>query len=478
MKPYRPVHLSLLLFAALSALPAHAIQDTEIPELGEPSSRILSPGQEREIGRQFYRQARAQAGFITDSLVNHYIQSLGDRLVNRNTLGNERFTFFIFDNSAINAFAVPGGYIGFYSGLIEAAQNESQLVSVIAHEIAHVTQHHIARIYAKQEGVSLATTAAIIAGILAGGEVGNASIFAGLAANQQSQINFTRSHELEADRIGIQLMANAQYDTYSMPSMFEVLQNASLQGDSERYEFLRTHPVSSQRIAEARSRAGENNNTGAVIDSLAFRLIKTRLEVLTTDNLQQLQRKFEQRNAENQTPQNAYALAFIHQLLSSPERAANYIEQLTDIAPQSIYVQLLHANNLADLDQLDRALTVYAELHDNYPFHFPILEAHARVLARKGRHSEAKTMLRDYLLNAVAPQPTAHKLLAFHLKQLGEMADSRINLADFFVKTDDPEAAFSQLRLALKESRISEEDTQRINAKLEDIKQIRLRKKQ
>jgi predicted Zn-dependent protease len=477
LKLYRSMQACLLLFAALSAFAANSAQNTEIPELGEPSSRAISPGQEREIGSQFYRQARSQNGFITDPLVNHYIQSLGDRLVNRNTLGNDTFTFFMFDNSAINAFAVPGGYIGFFSGLIEAAQNESQLVSVVAHEIAHVTQHHLARIYASQEGISLATTAAIIAGIIAGGQVGNASIYAGLAASQQSQINFTRQHELEADRIGIQLMANAQYDTHSMPAMFEVLHNASLQGDNERYEFLRTHPVSSQRIAEARSRAGENDNAGAVVDSLGFRLVKIRLEVLTTDNLRLLKRKFEQQNAEIQTPQNAYALAFIHQLLNAPERAERYIEQLTDMAPQSIYVQLLRASNLADLGQLDRALAVYAELHNNYPFHYPILEAYARALTRKGRHKKAKTTLRYYLLNASIPQPEAHRLLAFHLKQLGEMAESRINLADYFAKTDEPEAAFSQLRLALKEPRVSEEDTQRINAKLENIKQIRLQRK-
>ncbi len=477
MKLFQPVYAILSLALAVSGLSAIAVQATELPELGEPSGQVLSPGKEHEIGAQFYRQARSQTEFITDPQVNHYIQSLGDRLANRNDLGNRRFTFFVFDNPAVNAFAVPGGYIGFYSGLIEVAQNESQLASVVAHEIAHVTQHHLARIYAKQEGVSLATTAAIIAGILIGAQgdsqIGNASIYAGLAANQQSQINFTRGHELEADRIGIQLMATGRYDTNSMPSMFEVLQRASLQGDAGGYEFLRTHPVSSRRIAEARARAGEQNNTGAVIDSLTFQLIKTRLEVLTTDNLLPLLHKYEQRFAENKAPKIAYALAFIHQLMDAPERAANYIEQLVESSPQSIHVQLLQANNLLVLDQLDRALALYAELQENYPFHYPILEAHTRALGRKGYHKEAKNLLQDYLFNAPIPQPEAHKLLAFHQKQLGDVAGSRINMADYFVKTDEPDAAFSQLKLALREPRISEEDTQRINAKLEDVKKIR-----
>ena len=192
-----PMSYMILVVAVLLLTSMHTVRSDNsgnLPVLGDPASKTISPAKEREIGKQFYRRAREHPSFVDDVLVNHYIQTLGNRLVNRNDLGNDNFTFFVLNNSAINAFAVPGGYIGFYHGLIDVAENESQLASVVAHEIAHVTQRHLARFYAKQEGISLATTAAILAGIIASaqgaGQAGAASIYAGVAANQQAQINF------------------------------------------------------------------------------------------------------------------------------------------------------------------------------------------------------------------------------------------------------------------------------------------------
>lgn len=486
----RSVLCVILYTIALLTSPAHAEQISGIPELGEPANQVLSPSQEREIGDQFYQRVRNHPSFIIDAQINHYIQSLGDRLVNHNNLGNNLFTFFIFDNAAINAFAVPGGYIGFYRGLIDLAQNESQLASVVAHEIAHVTQRHLARLYAKQQGISLAATATIIAGIIAStqgnAQAGNAAIFSGIAAGQQSQINFTRNHELEADRIGIQLLANGEYDTTSMSAMFTALQRASLRGGNEGYEFLRTHPLSSRRVAEARSHAEKHNNRGKLLDSLDFQLIKARLTVLTHDNLPQLQRQYTQRlattdnpAANNTDPHTLYALALIHQQLNTPRQAVPYINQLLDIAPQSIVVQLLQAGNLIalggqNIGDLHKGLSLYAELQSNYPFHYPILEAYTQALTAGKHHDQAKVLLQEYLFNTPQPQAEAYKLLAFHQQQLGNLADSRINMADYFVKTGVPDAAFDQLKLALRNPGISPEQAQRVNAKLEEVKQIRL----
>ena len=466
----------------LLPLSAHANDENAIPELGDPSSQILSPAKEREIGRQFYLQARQHPTFINDLEVAHYIQSLGNRLINRNDLGNDKFTFFVFNNSAINAFAVPGGYIGFYSGLINLAQNESQLASVVAHEIAHVTQRHLARFYAKQEGVSLATTAAILAGIIAGAQgnaqAGSATIYAGIAASQQAQINFTRSHEQEADRIGIQFMANSEYDTKSMAAMFDVMQRASLQGESERYEFLRTHPLTSRRVAEARTRANQHTQNRAIVNSVDFQLIKGRLEVLTADNLQQLQRRYEGLYKENQDLQNAYTLAFLHQEQASPEQATRYIDKLMQLAPESITVLLLKARNMIELGQFDQALSLYTDLFRNYPFNYPIVDVYTRTLERRKEHDKATVVLQDYLFNAPQPHVEAYKRLAFHQKSNHQAAASRLNMANYFLEIGEPDSAFSQLKLALKEPGTSIEEEQRIKAKLEEVKDVRQQQKQ
>ena len=157
----------LILASCLAPVLAVLTHAQELPDLGSPSQQVLSPAQERAIGWQFYTQTRNQPNFVKDPAISHYIQALGDRLVDNNDLGNRDFRFFVIDNAAINAFAVPGGYIGFYTGLILLADNESQLAAVLAHEIAHITRNHLARLYQKQEGVSLAAMAAVLAGILA-----------------------------------------------------------------------------------------------------------------------------------------------------------------------------------------------------------------------------------------------------------------------------------------------------------------------
>ncbi|MEM7294343.1 MAG: M48 family metalloprotease, partial [Pseudomonadota bacterium] len=203
-------NLLIFLFALSLAAVCANLAASDLPELGDPASQTMSPQQEREIGQRFFRQAQASNRYVHDALLEHYFQNLGERLVNSNQLADQHFRFFLLNNPTINAFAVPGGYIGFYSGLVAMTETEGQLASVLAHEIAHVSQRHLARIFARQEKVSLATWGAILAGIIAAsqgaGQVGNAAIFSGVATNAQSQVDFTREHELEADRIGVRML--------------------------------------------------------------------------------------------------------------------------------------------------------------------------------------------------------------------------------------------------------------------------------
>ena len=458
--------------------PEALANSNDLPNLGNPSEQTLSLAEERKIGRDFYQRMRQSVQFVSDAQINHYIQSLGERLANPNNLGNQELTFFVIDDPNINAFAVPGGYIGFFSGLIDVAQNESQLASVVAHEIAHITQRHIARLYAKQRGISLAASAAVIAGLIASAQgnvqVGTASVLSGLAATQQSQINYTRAHEEEADRIGIEMLEKSGFDTSGMAQMFDIIQRASLRSESERFEFLRTHPLSIQRISEARARASRHSQNNVVsVDSFDFGLMKARLKVLGSDNLHQLKQTLLDANKEQATASNRYALALSYQKLAQASAAQPYIDALLAQEPESVWLLLLQADNLTARGKIQQATDLLFDLHQTYPNNYPILASYLDTLDRQGRHKEAARTAKAYIFESSKPQLEAYKQLAYHQNKLHEDASSHINLANYFLALEDLGSAHNQLKLALNTPNISTEEARRASAKLDEIKAIR-----
>lgn len=273
----------------LWAIPCAAI---ELPDMGTSANTVLSQADEQKLGETFIRQLRRQLEVVDDAQINNYINALGHRLASYSNNPEQPFQFFVVKAPSINAFAVPGGFIGVHSGLILKTRSESELASVLAHEIAHVTQRHIARsIQASQRLSFPAMAALIVAGIIAGvagaPQVGQAAITAAMAANVQMQINFTRTHEKEADRIGMQTLANAGFDPRDMPNFFDRLQAAMRYYDGGIPDFLRTHPVTTERIAEAQDRA-EKYPKQSVNDTPLYHLMKGQLLILATDNKHKL----------------------------------------------------------------------------------------------------------------------------------------------------------------------------------------------
>jgi len=210
-----------------SLFPAPAGSQSNLPSMGEPADSALSPREEQAIGRQLMRQIRATLPLARDTQLEEYIDTLGQKLVQASGRQTGGFNFFIIQDKAINAFAIPGGYIGVNQGLIEAMDYEEQLAGVLAHEIAHVTQRHHARTFATGKSRSLSAAATILAAILIGQaspEAGQAALAAGLAVTQQTSINFTRSNEIEADRIGIDILRSAEFDPTAMAESFAILE--------------------------------------------------------------------------------------------------------------------------------------------------------------------------------------------------------------------------------------------------------------
>ena len=235
------------------------VQAQSLPELGDASGSLISPQTERKIGEQAMREIRQRdPHFLDDPELTGYINDVGRRIVSASPEGRQDFEFFLVRDNTINAFAMPGGFVGVHTGLLLAAQTESELAGVLAHEIAHVTQHHIARLLGKQDQMSIPTLAAIILGLLAARsnpDLAQAVIVGAGAAGIQSQLNYTRDFEREADRIGFQFLQQAGFDASGMGTFFGRMQKATRLYENNAPGYLRTHPLTTERIADMQNRA-------------------------------------------------------------------------------------------------------------------------------------------------------------------------------------------------------------------------------
>ena len=465
--------LAWLLGILIAASTCAVVAQQNLPSMGEPADNALSPNEERDLGAQFMRQIRSQLPLVRDVQLTEYIDSLGARLVSavgRNDIQN--FTFFIINDPQINAFAIPGGYVGVNSGLIAAMDQEEQLASVVAHEVAHVTQRHHARAFATGNKATLSTAAAVLAAIIIGQaspQAGQAALAAGLAASQQSAINFTRGNEVEADRIGIEILANAQYDPRAMAESFAILrrQNA-LNTSVGQLEYLRTHPLDNNRIAEAADRASGKPRKPRVSD-LDYSLFRARLAVLTSTDSGQLKRVYLAKHTEAPTPGSAYALALIYQRANQITKAKRYLADLDTLVSAHPMVELLRADiaSLYDERSDDAILGALSEL---YPDRYSIVEKRLDQLIRDRRLPEAVDVAKRYLRDSIRTNPFAWVQLASVQERLNDQASSHESLARYFIAIDEPGRATSQLELALREVSPESQDKLRLEASLKELR--------
>ena len=260
-----------LALAALVPLPAlsPAQAQVRLPALGESAAEDFGVGTERRVGEQIMREIRRDPDYLDDPVLLEYLQSIWAPLVAAaRAAGNiepdieHQFPFesFLVRDRAVNAFALPGGYVGVYLGLIAITATTDELASVLAHELSHVTQRHIARSMGASQRASMVGLATLILGILAASransvDLANAAIMGSQAAAVQGQLNFSRDMEREADRLGYGVLGAAGFSPAAMAGMFEKLDNASRLNDNGSFPYLRSHPLTVERMAEARSRA-------------------------------------------------------------------------------------------------------------------------------------------------------------------------------------------------------------------------------
>jgi predicted Zn-dependent protease len=285
------VAVALALNAPLAPIRAQS-QNIELPSLGEVAADDLSPANERKLGEAIMRQVRRDPSYLDDPDTREYLQGLGFQLVSNSPARYTDFQFFAIRDSTLNAFALLGGFIGVHTGLILTAQSESELASVLGHEIGHISQRHLARMLAKQRESTAIAIGALLLALLAArssssssGALTEAAIVGGQAAAISQQLSFSREAEREADRIGLQILVDAGFDARAMATFFGRMQQGTRIYESAAPEYLRSHPLTSDRIADIQARLRETR-TRQRADSLDFQLVRARLRVLQEDTTQ------------------------------------------------------------------------------------------------------------------------------------------------------------------------------------------------
>ena len=460
----------LLLAASVNA----AAQTPNLPDFGTPADSVLNRSQEAQIGRGVMSQLHSAGVIMDDPIVTEYIQTLGARLAGHANDGGHRFEFFVVDDDAINAFALPGGFIGMNSGLILASERESEVAGVLAHEVAHVTQRHIARsIYSNQRN-SILSMAAMIAAVLlgaaadAGGQSMHGLIAASQAAAMQAQINYTRANEHEADRIGIGTLASAGFDPTAMATFFEKLSRRHAFSSERVPSFLQTHPVTSDRIGEARERA-RLLPAAEVADSVGYEVVKARLEVLRAPSEEAAREIFANRmDAGGDRVAARYGRALSLHRNGRHDLAQRAFADLVDEHPGVIAFRIGEAEALMEGARTDLALARYAEAIGLFPRNVPLTLSYANALIPSGHTAKAHDLLLD-LLNNSTPTPEQFRLIARAANAEGDIGNAHHYMSHYYLSIGNLALAFNQIRMALESPGVNPVDRERFQSEFQDL---------
>ena len=389
--------MTLVIAATALFSQAAPTERVQLPELGDSSGAVVSSLQERRLGAEAMRELRASGAYLQDPEVNAYLQALGNRIINANPSIRERFEFFAVSDPSVNAFAIPGGYIGINIGLVLLTQTESELASVLAHEIAHVTQRHYARSVddqRKNTWMTIASLAAAAVAARAGSADGvQGAILAGQAAQAQAALNFSRENEREADRIGLTYLARAQFDTGAMASFMERLQRASNLNDPGLVPaYLRTHPLTLERVAEARARQGEHAaSLMTVRESEDFHYVRALLRSYVGDDRAAVAH-FEAALAERRFAHEAatrYGLAAALLRSKDYRRGLAVLDEVESRGIRHPMVAALRGHLLLESGATAQAIAYFERAAREWPDHAQFFYDQPEALLRGGRPQDA-----------------------------------------------------------------------------------------
>jgi predicted Zn-dependent protease len=448
----------LLVPFLLSVSAAADVDYQDLPDIGDSTGSIFSPEYERRLGQAFLNHVRRQTDIIDDPEVETYVQSLGYRLVSHSDNNTQSFTFFVIDDSLINAFAAPGGIVGVNSGTIINSETESELAGVVAHEIAHVTQKHIARSIEMQQSMSLPMMAAMLGAILVATqnpEAGQAAIMAVQGGAAQAQINFTRIHEAEADRIGMQLLERSDFDPRGMPHFFQKLQK-NTRYFSQAPEFLRSHPLTTSRIADSQARAEAIPRKSRYEESPTFKLIRAKLVARSfrdPDRAVQHFRQELQRNEQMDVDGTLrYGLAIAHTENGDYATARGLLQELLKNEPENATFLLAAADVEVRQGDYPAAFRFFERAASLYPDYRPVVLNYSNALLLAKQPQKARDLLKKYgKFNE--PDLTYYEYLTRAEAESGDPVESGIANAEYYYLAGETRVAIERLRYILKSQR-------------------------
>lgn len=514
MTPRRPApRLLTALITATLACAAGAQQDVRLPDLGSSANALISPQEAQNYGASMLRQMRAMDMVLDDPLLDDYINDLGYRLAASSDKPKEHFAFFIVRDPEINAFAAPGGYIAVNSGLMTITRDESELAGVVAHEIGHITQNHLQRAFEDSKKDAPLMALVLLGAIAAGasshsGDAPMAVLAGGQGLIAQKSINFTRKDEIEADRVGIQTLAKAGFDPNAMAGFFQRMQDAMSAGagGQDIPALLQTHPVTTMRISDAKSRADalvaaqKLRPTDTAMDKLqwekstapiafvkdpsmlvspprsgatdTYAMMRERARVLGGDAVKQAayygSNLHDRRDFD--TPANHYGYALALTLSGRGAAAIEQLQPLLRTDPDSLILKLALADARLQTGQRAGALAIYAALNTQSPRNRAVALAYAKALAQGSDKEQARTaanLLRPLLDNA--SEPEIYSTYARASDKAGDSVRAGEAFADASYYSGRPFDAMEQLKRLLKRDDLDYYARVRIQARISEL---------
>jgi beta-barrel assembly-enhancing protease len=453
---------------------APAVLAEGLPDLGEAAQADLPPQLEKRIGESLIRDIRLHdPSYLDDAEISDYLNRLGRRLTSQVEGGRGEFEFFVLKDATLNAFAMPGGYIGVHTGLLLAAQSESELASVLAHEISHVTQRHMARMVSKQGQSQLAAMLSMAVAILAARnnpDVAIGAAMAGQAASIQNQLNYSRDFEREADRMGLQLLEKGGYDIRGMASFFERLQKFGRLYENGAPGYLRTHPLTTERIADMENRI-QGRPQHQVADSLGFLFVRAKLRAAEGSPHDAIT-DFETLVKEQRTPSEAaarYGLARAYLRGKNVAGAERQVVELRRLKVESPMLETLAAELRTSHNDPAGAAKIYQAAIVRYPQDRAIPYGLVEALLADRKPEEALRVASADVLSYTA-DARMRALQAKSYAALGKKLQQHLTQAEVYVLQGQLLAAIEQLQLAQKSPDGDFFEYSQVDARLREVK--------
>ena len=448
---FRQFNILVAIFLVIGNASANSI---ELPELGSPSSAIISIEQERQLGQAWLRSFRNQAEIGEDYILQEYVENLVYSMLPNAGLADNRVDILVVNNPSLNAFAVPGGVMGVHTGLFLYAQTEDQLCSVIAHELAHLSQRHFARSVEAQQGNTITLMAGLLAGIVlaatTGSDAGLAVISATQAAALDSQLRYSRQNEQEADRIGLEVLTSSGRDPEAMKEMFEQMLIASRYVGFRAPEYLRSHPLTENRVNDAGNRARQFSARDYRANP-DYELMQTRIRVAAADSPQLAVREFGSAFRSQANPTNQYGLALAHQRALNMDDAIIEAHDLYQSNPNNHMYSLLYTDMLRETDRADEAEEILKNNLRFKPTSYSLNMALAESLNHQAKYDQASEV---YRVQTVARPNDALVWYEYAetLGLAGDILELHKARAEYFTLVGAYQRAIQQLRYAKREA--------------------------